>query len=156
MTIVTSGGQSTDIDTLACGIAYGELLKLQGIEVKVALNPEFTESVTASIKSWGFSFLDLTQAKATPADDYIIVDYSNPAFVPEFVDIKKIRKLFDHHFFGFEKDWEYLGTNAKIEPVGSCASLIWREWQAAGKLAEMSQVSARLLYAAIISNTLNL
>ena len=57
---------------------------------------------------------------------------------------------------GFEDYWiKKLGDKAKIEMIGSCATLIWEEFKKRGFGEKISQTSAKMLYAAIISNTLN-
>lgn len=157
MKIITSGFGNTDIDALACAIAYHELLALENQEVGILISQDYTVSVTASIKNWGLP-TNATQEEAEATDtEFILVDFSDPHKLLIGVDKDKIIQIFDHHFFGFESFWfELLGDYAIIEAVGSCASLIWREYQVRGMLEKMSQRVARFLYAAVISNTLNL
>ena len=54
--IVTTGEAFTDIDALACAIAYGELLKLEGKEAEVVLPGLLNHSITPTIKSWNLDF----------------------------------------------------------------------------------------------------
>jgi len=57
---------------------------------------------------------------------------------------------------GYEDYWiKKLGDRAKIETIGSCATLIWEEFKKRGFGEKISQTSAKMLYAAIVSNTLN-
>lgn len=158
MIIITSGYKTSDIDILACALAYQELLNLQGDKALTVLPGVFTESISKTVKNW-----DMPYVKEVPLTvdlkktDFVIVDVSIPETFPQFVDHDRILKIFDHHFYGFEKFWyDKLGQNAIIEPVGSCASLIFEQWEKARLLNKMSQLSINLLYTAIISNSLNL
>lgn len=149
---VTCSKYTNDIDALACIVAYTELLNLQGIDATGYIAEEPNSSVTDEIKSWGYKY----EAKPNDTDiSYVIVDASYPEQFPDFVKIEKIVEIYDHHT-GFEKYWkEQIGENSKIELIGSCATLIWEEYKKRGFSEKISQTSARLLYAAIVSNTLN-
>lgn len=148
--VITSGRAYTDIDTLACSLAYGELLTKQGLANEVILEGPLNESVIPVIKSWPFSFSH--KFSYEPAN-FIIVDISDPSYLPNWIDKTKIIGLYDHHF-GFEKYWqEKLGNKAKIEAVGACATLIWEE--VVGKKITPSILIANLLFTAIFANTLN-
>jgi len=158
MIIITSGAKYSDIDVLACAIAYQELLTLLGKDSVAVLPGPFTESVPKTISSWKLPFLkELPVESSKEQLEYVLVDVSIPEVLPSFVEQAKITGIFDHHFFGFEKMWqERLGKDAIIEPVGSCATLIFEQWQQANLLDQMSELSRNLLYTAIISNSLNL
>lgn len=151
--IITAGEEYTDIDTLACAIAYGELLELMGQKSRVVLAGAFNKSITDEIKNWDLEYE--TKPNELEDTDFVIVDISESAHVAKFVDQERIIKLFDHHF-GFEDYWkERLRENAIIEKVGACATLIWEEFVKFDLQDKISEVSANLLYAAIVSNTLN-
>lgn len=152
--IITSGIEYTDIDGLSCALALRDLLILEGKKSEVVLIGEINHSVTDSVKKLGLDFL----SEFTDEEDvsFIVVDVSEPDHIPEFVDLKKVFEVYDHHF-GFEKFWqEKIGEKAKIEPVGACATLIWEEYKKRGFGEKISQKNAFLLSRAIISNTLNL
>lgn len=145
--VVTSGQKYTDIDGLACAIAYKEIEP----EALIVLPGSLNQSVTPAIRSWPLNF-----QTSLPSGDYqfIIMDISEPEWIAKFAKEDKIVKIYDHHF-GFEKYWQgKLGKNAKIEPVGACATLIWEEIKA--KAITPSEMVANLLYITIISHTLNL
>lgn len=148
---VTSGQPFSDIDALACAIGYAQLLLLQGQPARAVLPGPLNESIVTSIKNWGLDY-DQTAPAGTPA---ILVDVSTPEVIADFAKGHVI-EVFDHHS-GHENYWiEQIGKNAvHIEFVGACATLIWEEWKRSGHTAKISQSSARLLYTAIASNTLN-
>ena len=152
MMIVTSGQQYTDIDALACAVAYAELLRFEGKKAEAILPGPLNHSVSPTVRSWDFSF---SSEGAAEGDQYVIVDVSNPASFARFVKKENIVEIFDHHY-GFEEEWQdALGENCHIETIGACATLVWEEIIRRGYASACSKSSARLLLTAIISNTLN-
>jgi len=157
MILITTGNAYIDIDGLACVIALEELYKLQNIEVVSFFNtypihptiPKIVENIIQGVK---------INTEFPKIDDYqlIEVDVSEPQYFPTPVDHNKIKKIYDHHF-GFEEYWKSkIGPeNALIKEIGACATLIFQEYQRLGLLDKISKLSANLLYAAIISNSLN-
>lgn len=150
--VITAGEDFVDIDILACAIAYDELLKKEGKDNVVVLPGEFNKSITSDVKKW------ITRpAKKLESKDvsFVIVDISQPEHLAKFVETRRVIELYDHHF-GYEKVWQkIINGKIKIEPVGACATLIWEEYKKRGFANQISQVSARLIVTAIISNTLN-
>lgn len=150
--VVTSGQMFTDIDALACAIAYGELLKLEGKDMEVVLPGPLNHSVTEAVKSWDFNF------KTTPStSDFqsVLVDVSNQESFAKFATLESVVEIYDHHF-GFQDFWnEKLGSDSHIELIGACATQIWEEFKKRGFADKISVASANLLYTAIVSNTLN-
>lgn len=139
---VTGGASYTDIDVLACAIAYGELMACD-----VVLPGRFNKTIPAIVNEMcELHFHEIPQNEYT---GFVIVDVSNPAYFPEFVSEDNIIMVFDHHA-GFEEYWK---SNGRIESVGACATLIWELFEAANKKPSASV--ANLLYTAIFANTLN-
>ncbi|MBP9728149.1 MAG: DHH family phosphoesterase [Candidatus Moranbacteria bacterium] len=150
--VVTTGQAFADIDTLACAIAYTELLQVQGKPAETVLPGALNSSVTDSIKSWGLDYLTSPTHQDT---EYVLVDISDPAHFATCTKFGTVTEIYDHHS-GYEAYWqEKIGTNAHIEPIGACATLIWEEWKSRGQAQHISQKSAQLLAVAILSNTLN-
>lgn len=153
---VTSDGIYSDIDIYACTISYTELLNLQNIEAYSVINTTFTESITKEISSWKVEFINQKSFEYKPNNKYIILDRSDVENITKHISIDQIIEIFDHHF-GYEEFWKNkLGRNSHIEPVGSCATLIWEEYKKKKLECSISITSAKLLYLAIISNTLDL
>ncbi len=151
--IVTAGAKGADIDVFACAIAYAELLRLEGEDAIPVIAGSFTMSVTSSILAWGAKY-ERTHSPNSD-DSYALVDISDPEHVPSFVDIEKVCEVYDHRY-GHEDFWKSkIRENAHIEMVGSCGTLIWEEFKKRGKKNDISNVSAKLLVASIVSNTLN-
>ncbi|KKQ41915.1 MAG: Inorganic pyrophosphatase/exopolyphosphatase [Microgenomates group bacterium GW2011_GWC1_37_8] len=150
--VVTSGQPFTDIDALACAIAYAELLKKEGIDAEAVLPGSLNKSITKEIKKWK---LDFSKNPKFNHAKYVLVDISEPKYFATFVKENDVVEIFDHRY-GFENYWkERLGIKSRIEMVGACATLIWEEFVARSNPLKISELSANLLSTAIISNTLN-
>lgn len=150
--IVTAGNRSVDIDVFACIIAYAELLKIRGIDVIPIVEGNFTMSVPTSVLGWGANYEK--SYKAGKEDSFVLVDISDPEYLASFVNIDKVIEVYDHRQ-GHEDFWgNKLGDNSHIEMVGACGTLIWEEFNKQER-KQISEVSARLLLASIVSNTLN-
>ena len=136
---VTSGTAYTDIDVLACAIAFAELNDC------VAVLPGiFNATISESMRNWNLNFK--TEFKKS-YDQVVIVDMSNPKYIPAQISEDKIVKVFDHHA-GFENYW---GERGKIESVGACATLIFELF----RNKKPSATTANLFFTAIFANTLN-
>lgn len=150
--IVTSGQKFTDIDALACAVAYSELLILGGQESHVVLPGTFNTSITQTIRNWGIRYT--TEPPASDVE-YTVVDVSEPAQIASFVREERLTGLFDHHP-GFEEYWrERIGEKARIELIGACATLIWEEYKKRNQEKSISTLSSNLLSVGILSNTLH-
>lgn len=149
--VVTTGSTFTDIDGFACALAYADLLRTEGENAVAVLPGVLNASVTPTLLAESLSY------ETQPPVEYksaVIVDVSEPDHIAEFVDQKKIREVFDHHV-GFEGYWQSrIGDRSRIEQVGACATQIWEEIARRNNKI-CSQEHARLLAAAIVSNTLN-
>lgn len=153
-TIVLTGKAYTEIDGLACVLAYTDLLKLEGKNVVAVLPGPINRTVTEDIKKWPLHFE--TELPDLENKTLVVMDMSDTKYISGFIPEEQITELFDHHS-GFEDYWQKkLGDKAKIQKVGSCATLIWEEYKKRHQDKNISPVNANLLYTAIISNNLNM
>ena len=152
---VTQALYTSDMDSLACNIAYTELLNLEGKNAIAYVPKEPAHTVTKEIKTWDFKYQTEPAKEDLQNMDFVLVDTTDIHTFPKFVNEEKIVEIYDHHI-GYEDYWrKKLGDKAKIEMIGSCATLIWEEFKKRGLSEKISQTSAKMLYAAIVSNTLN-
>jgi nanoRNase/pAp phosphatase (c-di-AMP/oligoRNAs hydrolase) len=150
--IVTTGQPFTDIDALACALAYTQLLTLEGKRAECVLPGPLNKSVTDKIGGWNLKF---SKTPSTQQAKYVLVDISEPEFFASFVKISNVIEVYDHRK-GFENYWsDRLGRASHIELVGSCATLIWEMFVKQNQSKHISKVNANLLFTAIVSNTLN-
>jgi len=150
-TIITTGKVFADIDALACGIAYKELLEKLGKKSEFVITGPLNNTVTKSILNWD---LDYKKEVGSGDTNFVIVDASNKDILPEFVELNKIIEIYDHRF-GYQDFWKDKSIKVMIDEVGACATLIWEEFKRYNREAGISKISANLLYTAIFSNTLN-
>lgn len=147
MVVLTVGKSYIDIDGYASSIAYRELLTMQGISAKFVSNAVTNSSVTKSLLNLPYG---IDEYKVKSDDKFILLDFSNPNFIPEFVDEGKVIEVIDHHP-GYEDYWD----NSVIEEIGAVATIIVERYQESGLLNKMKKEIALLLMAAILDNTLN-
>ena len=153
MVIVTSGKKYIDIDAYAGCIAYAQLLNLKGIKSKAISKAKLNESITKSLLNLNIK-LDKYEPKED--DEYIIIDVSNKNYFDTFVREEKIIEIIDHHV-GHEKYWKNkLKEKAKIEFIGSVATIIVELYEKENLINKISKDLAILLISAILDNTLNL
>ena len=153
MKIVTSGSRYIDIDAYAGCIAYAELLQKQGHPAQAVAEAALNQSVPPILREWQADF----KTDYVPSDDdtFILIDVSEAKYFEDFVDQDRIDEIIDHHL-GFEQYWQgRIGGNAVIEDVGAACTQVFEKWEKAGRLDDMSQISARLLMCGILDNTLN-
>jgi inorganic pyrophosphatase/manganese-dependent inorganic pyrophosphatase len=153
MRIITGGEKYTDIDLLVCAVAYKELMDLEGIESQIVLRGELNESVPNSLKEKVKDF-EIRNTFPKEYNDVVILDVSSPDYISSGINEDEIVEIYDHHF-GYEEYWNSKkNVYSKIEPVGSCTTLIFEEYLKRGH--EMSQLVVDLFYLTTIVHTLNL
>lgn len=153
MIVVTSGKKYIDIDAYATCIAYAKLLNLKGIEAKAISTAKLNESITPSLLNID---IGLDEYIPNENDEYVIIDVSNPDFFDIFVKEEKIIEIIDHHV-GYEEYWSRkLKDKAKIEFIGSVATIVLELYEKQNLIRNIPKDLAILLMAAILDNTLNL
>lgn len=153
MLVVTGGKEYIDIDAYAACIAYAELLRLQGKEAVAASNAVLNQSITPRLLSLVVDFHNTYSAG--PDDEFIIIDLSHPDFFDKMVTNSRVVEIIDHHP-GFEEYWqEHLGSASVIDQVGAACTLIYEAWEKSGIMTKMKPITAKLLAAGILDNTLN-
>jgi len=152
MKIVTGGAPFIDIDAYGCILAYTELLNKQNIEAIAFTTSRYNESITGTVQSWRAIPRNY---KINPEDTFIVLDASNPNCIEKIVSIDRLEMVVDHRS-EFVDAWQQTGVEPRIEKIGAAATYIFEQWELAGLTSVISLASARLLYTAIIDNTLNL
>ncbi len=153
MKIVTGASPFIDIDAYGGIVAYTELLQNQGHNVQAVSTVTFNESITPSMLSLNAAVSRTYTPDAN--DTFILIDISNPERLDPIVKTDKVEAILDHHT-GYEEFWQpRLGEDANIEFVGAACTQVYEAWEKARLLERMSPVSAKLLAAGILDNTLN-
>lgn len=154
MIIITSGKKYLDIDAFACCFAYNRLLRILGEDSIVLSTAYINKSVIPEFRNKNF-ILFRSYTHKNEHDSFVIMDVSNPNYFEDFVELNKINMIIDHHS-GFENYWkDKLGDFAKIEFIGSAATLVFEEFEKKSLTNFIDTDIAQLLMAAILDNTLN-
>ncbi len=152
MVVLTVGKTYIDIDGYASCIAYRELLHMLGVEAKFVSHAVLNYSITKSLLSLPYKIDDYC---VDNTDQFIIVDFSNIDFFPDFLDEDRIIEVIDHHF-GYEQYWhDKLGDMAVIEPIGAVATVVVEKYESNKMLDKIDKEVAKLLMSAILDNTLH-
>ena len=120
-------------------IAYAELNNCVAY-----ISGVFNSTIPESIRGWNLNY---TTNFPKEAEQFVLVDVSNPKYISQQIIIDNIIKVYDHHT-GFENFWKEKG---QIEFIGACATMIYELF----KDKTPTTTTANLLSTAIFSNTLN-
>lgn len=157
MQIITTGFKNTDIDAFASVIAYSNLQNLLNVRSIPVIVGNLNQSVTQTVRDMGFEYMtEFSEDLREEGNTFVLMDFSEPEYIPDFVDIDKVSIVYDHHS-GFEEFWnKRIGNNARIEEIGAAATFVFQDIVNVNKLNDIPSGILLLLYTAIISNTLNL
>lgn len=154
--LVTAGAAYLDIDAYACCVAMAQLMQRKGMNAIAWSNAPCNYSVCDYLRKDAPITASLPAGWDEKTVQFILVDISDPAYLGPEVLPERVVGVIDHHV-GFEEYWQSrIGKGCCIEFIGAAATLVYRQWKAAGLLSQMPSVTARLLIAAILDNTLNL
>jgi inorganic pyrophosphatase/exopolyphosphatase len=136
-----------DLDGVACAVAFAELLRSQSIAARawIAGTPDPEASFAARE-------LGVTLDAAPPPEGcaFILVDASDLRGMPPSLDPLRVIEVIDHRLHHRAPEL-FPHAVIVIEPVGAAATLVTERYQSLGVLP--SPIAARLLQAAILSNT---
>lgn len=143
--------ESPDLDGVACSIAYAEYLNLTGKNAK----PVYFGSLGLETKFFETKFGNLPIKSKSGGygrnDNIILLDTADPDAIDSNIPPEKVTEIFDHRKLVFLDKFTQATTT--IELVGSCATLITERFM--NKQIKPSELTATLLYGAIVSNTIN-
>ncbi len=151
--VVTSGRNYLDVDGYGGIVGYAELLRHVGQPAVGVSTAPWNASIPPSLRELDAHLV--TDYSPAPDDRFVLIDVSDPAAFDAVVDVSRVYEVIDHHP-GFEHVWrERLGARSDIEFIGAVSTMVYARWEKAGLFEAMSPVSAQLLAAGILDNTLN-
>jgi len=139
-----------DLDGLASAIAYGEFLQKTDKKVVVGIIGVPHEEAQYVLDRFGFEYPQIL-SNTDDFNEIILVDASDLNGLEGKIAAEKVIEIIDHRKVHQADKFPY--AKVQIELVGAAATLISEKF-IQNKIA-ISKESATLLYAAIISNTLN-
>ncbi len=140
----------SDLDGIACAVAYSEFLSKTGTPAK----PYYTGEVDSEAQ---YSINLFPQVKYASVSDvsisnsFILVDASDIMGFPSEIDPLKVIEVIDHRFHSYPQDI-FKNASISLQKVGAAATIIAELFKI--HKVEMSRESALMLYGAIHSNTL--
>jgi manganese-dependent inorganic pyrophosphatase len=149
--ILVTAYKNPDLDGYASIYAYTELLKKLGIEAEGAITGSIDLETKHVIKK--FKIKELPQAKKIidKAEGVILVDASDTTGIDENIKPAKVIEIIDHRTLNdihlFKK------ADVTLEIVGAASTLIAEQYIELN--VPMSEETVILLYAGIVSNTIN-
>jgi inorganic pyrophosphatase/exopolyphosphatase len=153
MRIITSGYPFIDIDAYGAMVAYAALLNIQGQPSKAATSSKLNESIPVTLRNLRAP-VELNYLP-NPGESFTLVDVSDPNHFDPIVNPDRIDEVIDHHP-GNDNYWrDYPRNRIDIEMIGSVCTMMYERWARAGLLSTMDRVTATLLAAGILDNTLN-
>lgn len=140
----------SDLDGIACAVAYSEFLTKKGMSAKPYYTGEIDSEAQYSINLFpNLTFATLSEVNST--NSFVLVDASDIQGFPPEIDPINVIEVIDHRFHSYPQD---IFTNASIslQKVGAAATIIAELFKVHD--IELSLESALMLYGAIHSNTL--
>lgn len=145
-------GNYADVDVYASILAYEDLLNQRGKTAKAYIPSRPNYSVPEELR---LPERENTVFDLQSGDQAIILDLSEPDVIHKLVSNDQILELIDHHP-GYEEYWQKeLDERAIIEKIGAVATSIFEWWGECWDYDKMSPEIAKLLFAAILDNTIN-
>lgn len=146
--IITTCYVNPDLDGFACAIAYAEFLNKTDRPSYPGLFGNLQEEIQFILKKFNFEFSNHKPEQDSPI---VLVDASELNALGKSIKPESVIEIIDHRKANDVQSFP--NAKVQIEFVGSASSLIAEKFKE--KNIEPSQMSAILLSAAIISNTLN-
>ena len=147
--ILVTSYRDPDLDGVACSVAYAELLRTQGREAIAAIlgSPHLEARHVA--ERFGIQL----PSEVDPRDfaEIVLVDTSVVTEQDIRLPVDHVMEIIDHR--AMHEAEKFPNAKAQIELVGSAATLVAERFVKAG--VTPSESSARLLFGAIASNTVN-
>ena len=140
-----------DLDGISCSLAYAEYLNSNGKPAKAVYFGELDLETKYLMDMLGKLPLEKKEGEYSDSDCVVLVDIADPSAIDPAIKPDKVIEIFDHHHLTFED--KFPNAVSKIEKIGACATLIVENLKM--NYFEASEKVGTLLYAAIISGTIN-
>lgn len=148
--IITIGHINPDTDSIIAAIAAKEFfLKAFGKEIQAFRAGEMNNETKFVLQKFGVEAPELLE-KTEENYSIVLVDHNEKAQVCQNLDYQNVDYIIDHHKLSVVTDKP---TFCRAEPVGSTSTLLAKMFLE--KNVEISEITAKLLLAGILSDTLN-
>ena len=148
--IYVTGHKSPDTDTVACAIAYAELLQKLGYDARPVVLGEINHETAFVLSAAGVETPELLIDAS--GKNMILVDHSETASSADGLTDATILSIIDHHNDGSVTTGNTLIYDAR--PIGATATIVWDRYHRYG--VDLNPNTAMVLMGAILSDTTNL
>lgn len=150
MSCIVLPRSESDLDGIACAVAYSEFLSKTGIPAKPYYTGEVDSEAQYSINLFPqVNYASLNDVNIS--NSFILVDASDIKGFPPEIDPLMVTEVIDHRFHSYPQDI-FKNASISLQKVGAAATIIAELFKI--HKIEMSLESALMLYGAIHSNTL--
>lgn len=145
------GHKNPDTDSIVSAVAAKEYFeKVLGIKARALRAGEPNNETKFIFEKFGVEIPEMI-GSVTKEDKVALVDHNEISQTFEALDFSQVEYIFDHHKLSLSTKKPIFLRN---EPIGSTASLLAKIFFEKGKI--VSEQTAKLLIAGILSDTLNL
>ncbi len=149
--ILVTSYQNPDLDGTACAVGYAEYLQKEGLQAIAAIFGTLHRETEFVLQSGSFEGPAHAEEMSIENMDVILVDASDATGIAKNIKLSQVTEVIDHRKVHHADDFK--NAQIQIELVGSAATLIAEKFHSNN--TSISGRSALLLYAAIVSNTIN-
>lgn len=149
--ILVTSYQNPDLDGTACAIGYAEYLQKEGLKAIAAIFGTLHRETEFVLQYGSLEGPARAEEMSIEDMDIVLVDASDATGIAKSIKLSQVTEIIDHRKINHADDFK--NARIQIEFVGSAATLIAEKFRAEN--IPISDRSALLLYAAIISNTIN-
>lgn len=145
------GHKSPDGDSVMAAIAYAHLMRQLGYNAVAKIAGKANNETAFAAQAFGIE-LPQVLADVKPGERLVLVDHSDYSQAVDGAKNARILQVVDHHGIGDIMESKLL--YAKYMPVGSTCSIVYTSYRELD--VEISKDVAKVLFAGILSDTLNL
>jgi len=150
--VVVTGYRNPDLDGYASAFGYAEFLKNRGINAIAAVSGKPDEETVYMLKKYKIEELPSLRKYIDKADAVILVDASDTFGIDEEIKAGKVVQIIDHRTHNELESFKK--AEVLIETIGATSTLVAETFIETN--TPISDESVVLLYAGIISNTVNM
>jgi len=149
--VLVTSYENPDLDGTACSVGYAEYLQKQGKDAVAGVFGSLHRETEFVLQAGNIPSPVSAEELINNNTEIILVDASDTTGIAKQINLQKVIEVIDHRKIHFAS--EFINAKIQIELVGSAATLIAEKYF--DKDVAISKESALLLYAAIVSNTIN-
>lgn len=150
--VLVTGYKNPDLDGYASAYAYAQYLQKRGVKALAAVSGKPNDETAFLLKKYKIEELPSLRKHIDKADAIVLVDASDTFGIDEDIRPSKVVQIIDHRTHNELESFKKAET--LIETIGATSTLVAETYIETN--TPMSDEAIILLYAGIISNTVNM